>query len=100
MLDFIKKAIFIGAGLASLTADKIEEAVEEIVKKGEITEKQGRDLLQELLEKSGKARKEMTERMDRLIQEKLQKLNVPTRNEVDELKGRVEQLEKEREKKE
>jgi len=100
MFELIKKSIFIGAGLASMTAEKIEEAVSEIVKKGEISEKQGRDLVQDLLDKSSKVRKELTERIDKLVQDKLQKLNVPTRRELDEMQARIAQLEKDKEKKE
>jgi len=100
MFELIKKSIFIGAGLASMTAEKIEEAVSEIVKKGEISEKQGRDLVQDLLDKSSKVRKELAERIDKLVQDKLQKLNVPTRRELDELQARIAQLEKDKEKKE
>ncbi len=100
MFDFIKKAIFIGAGLASLTAEKIEEAVKEIVNKGDLTEKQGKELLRELKEKSAKARKELGERIDKMINDTLQKLNIPTRKEVEELKARIEQLEKGAEKRE
>jgi polyhydroxyalkanoate synthesis regulator phasin len=100
MLDFIKKTIFVGAGLASMTAEKIEETVGEIVKKGELTEKQGRELVHDLLERSTRARKELTERVEKMIQDTLQKLNIPTRKEMDELKRKVEQLEKDREKKE
>ena len=94
MLEFIKKAIFIGAGLASMTAEKIEEAVAEIVRKGEISEKQGRELIQDLKDRSGKARKDLGDRVEKMIEEALQKLKIPTRKEVDDLKARVEALEK------
>ncbi|MDO9209380.1 MAG: phasin family protein [Deltaproteobacteria bacterium] len=100
MFEFIKKAIFIGAGLASMTAEKIEEAVEEIVKKGEISEKQGKELIQDLKEKSGKVKKDFGERIDKVVNDTLQKLNIPTRTEVEELRARIEQLEKAAEKKE
>ena len=100
MFEFIKKMIFIGAGLASMTAEKIEEAVAEIVKKGEISEKQGRELVKDLLERSAKARKEMGERIEKMIGDTLSRLKIPTRKEIDELKARIERLEKAAEKKE
>jgi polyhydroxyalkanoate synthesis regulator phasin len=99
MLEFIKKAIFIGAGLASMTAEKIEEAVAEIVRKGEISEKQGRELVQDLKERSGKARKDLGEKVEKMIEEALRRLNLPNRREIEELKTRIERLEKEGEKK-
>jgi polyhydroxyalkanoate synthesis regulator phasin len=100
MFEFIKKAIFIGAGLASMTAEKIEEAVNEIVKKGDLTEKQGKELFLDLKERSAKAKKELGEKIDKIVKDALQKLHIPTRKEVEELKARIEQLEKAAEKKE
>ena len=99
MLEFIKKAIFISAGLASMTAEKIEQAVEEIVKKGELSETQGKEFIRELKEKSAKAKKEMGERIEKMVNDTLRKLSIPTRKEVEELKARIEELEKAAEKK-
>ncbi len=99
MLEFIKKAIFISAGLASMTAEKIEQAVEEIVKKGELSETQGKEFIRELKEKSAKTKKEMGERIEKMVNDTLRKLSIPTRKEVEELKARIEELEKAAEKK-
>jgi polyhydroxyalkanoate synthesis regulator phasin len=96
MFEFIKRTIYFGAGLASMTAEKIEEAVGEIVKRGEITEKQGRELVQDLKERSRNARHELGQRVEKMMEEALQKLKIPTRKEMDELKARIERLEKER----
>ncbi len=100
MLDFLKRTIWIGAGLAAMTAEKIEETVREIVKKGHLTEKEGKELIVDLVEKSKKARKDLGERVEGMVQDTLQRLKIPTRKEVDELKTRIEQLEKVLEKKE
>jgi len=100
MFEFIKKTILIGAGLASMTTEKIEEAVKEIVKKGEISEKDGRELVKDLLERSKKAKKDLGERIEKMVNDALQKLKIPTRKELEELKARIERLEKAAEKKE
>lgn len=100
MLEFLKKTLWIGAGLAAMTAEKIEETVKEIVKRGDITEKEGKELVDDLIEKSKKAKKDFSERVESAIQEALQRLKVPSRGEVDELKTRIEKLEKALEKKE
>jgi len=99
MLEFVKKAILISAGLASMTAEKIEQAVEEIVNKGELSETQGKEFIRDLKEKSAKAKKEMGERIDKMVDDTLRKLSIPTRKEVEELKARIEELEKAMEKK-
>lgn len=100
MFDVLKKMIWLGAGLAVMTTEKIEETVAEIVKKGQLSEKEGKELVAELVEKSKKAQKELKEKVEKIITEALQRLNIPTRKEVEELEARLERLEKQAEKKE
>jgi len=100
MLDFVKRTIWIGAGLAAMTAEKIEETVKEIVNRGHMSEKEGKEFIDDLIEKSKKAKKDLGERVENAVQDTLQRLKIPSRKEVDELKARIEQLEKASEKKE
>lgn len=96
MLEFIKKSIMAGAGLAMMTAEKTQEFFEEMVKKGEISEKEAKDAVSDLLEKSKQLRKDLEEKTEKAVTSVLQRLQVPSRAEVEELKARIEQLEKSR----
>jgi polyhydroxyalkanoate synthesis regulator phasin len=100
MLDFLKKGALIGVGLVAMTTEKIEEAVSEIVKRGELSEKEGKELLTDLVEKSKRIKKEWGEKVEKITADTLQKLKIPQRKEIDELKARLERLEKQLEKKE
>jgi polyhydroxyalkanoate synthesis regulator phasin len=99
MLDFLKRAIWIGAGLAAMTTEKIEETVREIVKLGQLSEKEGKELIDDLVEKSKKTRKDMSEWVEKTVHDTLESVKSPTRKEVEELKAKIEQLEKALEKK-
>ena len=46
--DGLKKIILMGIGAAAMTAEKSQQIVDELVKKGEITVEQGKELNQEL----------------------------------------------------
>jgi polyhydroxyalkanoate synthesis regulator phasin len=52
MQDWMKKMMLFGVGLAALTREKTEEFVKELVKKGELSEKEGKQLINDLVEKS------------------------------------------------
>jgi polyhydroxyalkanoate synthesis regulator phasin len=93
MFDLLKKAILIGSGLAHLTTEKIDEMVQEFVKRGTLSEKEGKELAADLIERSKKIKKEFVEKVDKVIHETLQTLNLPTRKELEEIKKRLEQLE-------
>jgi len=94
MLEFAKKAILAGAGLAVMTAEKIQELFDEMVKKGEISEKEARETVSELLDKSKELRTELQDWVNNAVTGILQRLQAPTREEINELKARLDRLEK------
>jgi len=93
MQDYMKKAILMGAGLVVMTADKMKEMMDDLVKKGELSEKEARETLEEMKEKSQQIQKDWEERVEQTIDGVLRHLNIPSRKELDELKDRLAKLE-------
>ena len=100
MFNLLKKMIWLGAGLAVMTTEKIEAVVAELIKKGQLSEKEGKELAAELVARSIKAKKELGEKVEKTMSDTLQKLNIPARKDLEEIKARLERLEKAAEKKE
>jgi poly(hydroxyalkanoate) granule-associated protein len=94
MLDYIRKMTLAGAGLAIITAEKIQEMMEDLVKKGEMTEKEALETVNEFVEKSKQARRDLEEKVEKTIVGFLNRMNIPTRKELDEIRERLERLEK------
>ena len=94
MKEYIRKAMLIGVGLVATTREKVEESIAELVKKGELSEKEGKELVNELFERSKKVKEEWDKRVERAIAEALSRLSIPNKKELDELKIRVEALER------
>jgi poly(hydroxyalkanoate) granule-associated protein len=94
MLDYIRKMTLAGAGLAIMTTEKVQEIMDELVKKGEMTEKEAREAVSEFVEKSKQAKKDLEDKMEQTVTGLLKHLNIPTRKELEEIKERLARLEK------
>lgn len=57
MNSILRKALLFGIGSVSLTKEKAEELVKELKKKGQLSEKEGRRLVKEVLQRSLKEQK-------------------------------------------
>ena len=93
MLDSIHKMFLAGVGLAAMTKDKIDEHVKELVEKGKLTEKEGREIADDMLKKSKQAREDLEKQVEKLVQQTLQTIQVASKKDVDELATRIEKLE-------
>ncbi len=94
MIEFIKKAMFTGIGLASLTKDKVEEVANEFVEQGNLTEQEGRNLVQEMMDYSEKSRTELEGRIDIYIEKSIAKLDLARRGDIEDLKSQIVDLKK------
>lgn len=75
MLDFFKKTMFAGIGLAFLTKDKVIELSKEFMKVEKLSEKEGKELFKELSKKSAEARKELKGHVETIVQDSMKKMN-------------------------
>ncbi len=94
MEDFLKKIAFLGLGTAAVTREKIEEGVDKLIKKGEITAIQGKKLAQKLLADADRARKDIAKKIDDGVKSGLSRAGFVAKKEHDALKRRVEVLER------
>jgi len=93
MLDTIHKMFLAGVGLAAMTKDKIDEHIKELVEKGKLTEKEGREIAEDMLKKSEQAKKDLEKQVEKQVQQTLQTLQIASKQDVEKLSARIEKLE-------
>jgi polyhydroxyalkanoate synthesis regulator phasin len=92
----LKKLLLAGIGSMAVTYEKAEKIVDELVKKGEIAVKDGKELNEELKKRvAEKKDDELPDAIDHL-KEALSGLTLVTKKDIQEMKGRIEALEKEK----
>lgn len=94
MKELIKKAFYLGVGAAMVTKDKVEEFVDELIKKGEASQAEKGKLIDEFMEKAKEREKEIADRVKTLVRKNVEELKVPRKKDLDAVNKRIEALEK------
>jgi len=92
MLDFIKKTMSVGLGLAFLTKEKIEDLANDFIKEGKLSKKEGKKFMDDLSKRSKDARKKMEDKLEKAVKVTLEKMNLPSRDDFLKLEKQVKQL--------
>ncbi|MFH1077233.1 MAG: phasin family protein [Pseudomonadota bacterium] len=92
MIDILKKTLLTGIGLAAMTKEKIEQLAKELIQKGKLSEKEGKELVNDLLAKSKEAKNDMETTIEKIIKKTLKNLNIATREDIAKLTKKVKQL--------
>jgi polyhydroxyalkanoate synthesis regulator phasin len=92
--DWLKQILMLGVGTTSLVAEKIKEVSDQWVQDGKINSEQAKsfvdDFMSQLNTESGGVQKQMEKQMKNILQD----LGVPRQAEMDELRGRIDRLER------
>ena len=79
--EVIKKAMLAGLG----AQEKAREFVEELVKKGELSKSEGATVIKEWVSKAEESTKDMDLKIKDSISAAFEKLNIPSRDDIDKL---------------
>lgn len=94
MEETLKKLVYAGVGLAAQATEKIEETVNELVKKGKISDKEGKKIVDDFFKKSEKKKDSYESKFKAAIQEVTDKFNYVKKADYDKLAKKISELEK------
>lgn len=92
--NWIKQLMMLGVGTTSLVAEKIREASDELVKDGKLNPEQAKVFMDDMMQQLKSEQGNFEVQMQRQVRTMMQELGVPRQSEVDELRGRIDRLER------
>jgi polyhydroxyalkanoate synthesis regulator phasin len=92
--DWLRQLMMLGVGTTSLVAEKIREVSQEWVKEGKINPEQAKSFVDDLMSQINTGSDSMQKQAERQMKNMLQDLGVPRQAEMDELRGRIDRLER------
>lgn len=90
LFNIVKKALFASLG----AQEKVKELIDELVKKGELNKSQGARIIKAWSERANKKREDITRTMTELVGRTLEKMNLPTKDDIEKLNEKIENLSK------
>lgn len=89
MKDLLKKSMLAGLGFAVVSKEKIEESVRELIEKGNISEQEGRKLVQEMIGNAEKAKGDMEKMVDKYVEKALNRMDIVRKSDLQELQNSI-----------
>lgn len=88
LFDTVRKALLVGLGVQ----ERVKEFIDELIKKGELSDAQGAKLLKEWMGKAEESTKSLNKTITEFVGKTLEKMNLPSRDEIDKLSRKVQAL--------
>lgn len=94
LLDAARKVLFAGIGAVVLTQEAIEDFVNRLIERGEIAEKDGRKLINDVMAKRKKDAEKAEDEVTKRVETVLDRMSVPSKADIDALSEKITELSK------
>ncbi len=94
LFDAARRVLLASMGAMALAQEEMEDFVNRLVERGEIAEKDGKKLIREMMEKRKKEAAKAEDEMDKRMKEILDRMNVPTKSDIEALSAKISALTK------
>lgn len=92
--NLLQQLLLIGVGTTSLVAEKLRQVSDQWVKEGRLNADQAKAIVDEVLAHLKEDAASLDEAVQRQTRQFLESLGVPQQSEIDELRGRIDRLER------
>jgi polyhydroxyalkanoate synthesis regulator phasin len=92
--NLLKQLLLLGIGTTSLMVEKLRDVVDDWVQEGKIKPDQAAEFINEISDRFKSEQVNLEQLIQRQVRNIMQDLGVPRQNEIDELRGRIDRLER------
>ncbi|ARV57895.1 hypothetical protein BZZ01_03925 [Nostocales cyanobacterium HT-58-2] len=92
--NWMQQLLMLGIGTTSIVADKVREVSDQLVKDGKLDPDQAKAVMDDMVQQLRSEQGHWESNMQRQLRNMLQDLGVARQSEVDELRGRIDRLER------
>ncbi|MEN9229464.1 MAG: phasin family protein [Thermostichus sp. DG02_5_bins_236] len=92
--SILRQLLLMGVGTTTLVAEQLKKAADDLVQKGQLNPEDASNVINSLLNQVKSEQGNMESYIQRQVRNVLQDLGVPRQSEMDELRGRLDRLER------
>ncbi|MBD2502737.1 phasin family protein [Anabaena azotica] len=92
--NWLQQLMMLGIGTTSIMAEKLKQASDELVKDGKLNPEQAKAVMDDIVQQLKSEQGNWDAQMQRQVRNMMHDLGVARQSEVDELRGRIDRLER------
>lgn len=94
MIDFIKKSLLTGIGLALKTKDEAKSIAEDIADKLKLSEEEGNKFMDDMMKKYDEMWEDLEKRIEKRVNAVVDRMDLAKKSDLKELEAKIADLEK------
>lgn len=94
LLEASRRLMLASIGAVALAQDELENLAQRLVERGQIAEQDSKRLVREIMDRRRRETERAEQQVEKGVEELLQRMNVPTKSDIEALSAKIEALSK------
>lgn len=91
-MDILRRTLLLSIGAVSLTAERAQELVNDLVERGEITREQGASMVRELMRRGTEVRRQLRDMVKAEVRRAIAEANLPSKSDLERVEAKIDRL--------
>ena len=92
MTNFIEKGIYLGLGILSMTKDRAEEIIDDLVEKGKMSKDESAKAVRDLMDRAEKEKETLEKKISNTVDESVKRMHLATQKDIEELNKKLDKI--------
>ena len=92
MADIFEKTLYLGLGIVSMTKDKAEEIIKDLVEVGRLSQDESAKAVRDLMDRAEKEKSAFDAKINEAIENAVKRLHLATQDDIDKLNKKLDKL--------
>ncbi len=92
MTDILEKSLYMGLGLFSLTKERAQEVIDDLVEKGKMSKDESSKAVKDLMDRAEKEKSAFDKKVDQSIQDSVKQLHLATQEDIKEVNKKLDKI--------
>lgn len=92
MADLFEKTLYLGLGIFSMTKERAEEIIDDLVEKGKVSKDESAKAVRDLMDRAEKEKSHFDKKLNQTVEDTVKHLHLATQKDIDEINKKLDKL--------
>ena len=92
MTNILEKSVYLGLGILSMTRERAEEIIDDLVERGKVSKDESAKAVRDLMDRVENEKRSLEKKINSMVKDTIKRMHLATRHDIDALNKKLDKI--------
>lgn len=92
MTNILEKSVYLGLGILSMTRERAEEIIDDLVERGKVSKDESAKAVRDLMDRVENEKRSLEKKINSMVEDTIKRMHLATRHDIDALNKKLDKI--------